>query len=128
MADSVAGPLYTYMAANHNGAQSCFFFSGATFMGMVRALLPVSVLALVPLALALAFALALALAFDFSHSRSRSRSRSHVCSYQPHAATHTQAVCGFLYEDEKNIIKEFDDDFTSQMRKVRLPAIDPGQA
>ena len=126
MADSVAGPLYTYMAANHNGAQSCFFFSGATFMGMVRALLPVSVLALVPLALALAFALALALAFDFS--RSRSRSRSHVCSYQPHAATHTQAVCGFLYEDEKNIIKEFDDDFTSQMRKVRLPAIGLGIA
>ena len=34
LADSIAGPLYTYMAANHNGAQSCFFFSGATFFGM----------------------------------------------------------------------------------------------
>ena len=29
-----------------------------------------------------------------------------------------QALCGFLYEDEQNIIKEFEDDCSSQMRKV----------
>ena len=29
-----------------------------------------------------------------------------------------QALCGFLYEDEQNIIKEFEDDCSSQLRKV----------
>ena len=31
-----------------------------------------------------------------------------------------QALCGFLYEDEQNIIKEFEDDWSSQLRKVCL--------
>jgi hypothetical protein len=29
-----------------------------------------------------------------------------------------QALCGVLYEDEQNIIKEFEDDCSSQLRKV----------
>ena len=34
LADSVAGPIYNYMVANHSGAQSCFMFSGYTFLAM----------------------------------------------------------------------------------------------
>ena len=62
LADSVAGPIYNYMVANHSGAQSCFMFSGYTFLAM--------------------------------------------------------AACGLLYKDETNIIKEFEDDCSSQLRKV----------
>ena len=38
IADSVAGPMYTYMSVHYSGAQSCFALSGGTFFVMVRAL------------------------------------------------------------------------------------------